>query len=569
MRGSFRFQLILLFIIIGIVPLIAVASISYFVYYGNILNLTIDTATYNVDWVVKNINRYFQNVERIITMGEAESVNRFLRDEKNTPADSWDILSQYEHYRRSIFDEDSIQDITIIGLNGKCQSERDGYYRIDKDTIRTDPLISAILNSSMNSAQLNPAQKVTYRKKNSNFKTMLLGQILLDSTTLDVLGVIIIDIDPEKIKDYYLEVEGDIIGQMELVYNPEAKKEYTDLSPFNISSLRQGLAFFQAIQYKGWYLSYKISYEELIEPVQGVLQNTLVILFLSIVLIVFIFFFISRKIIAPLNLLRGRMEEAAQGDFSARLDIVTKDRVIAELGKSFNTMVYDLENLMKQKDEEHKNYLQAHFRVLQQQINPHFLYNTLDAIIWMTLEKRNDDVVHLVESLSMFFRLNLSKGEEVISIPDAVLSIENYLSIQKIRYADSLEYKIDISDTLRKGKVLKLIFQPIIENAIYHGIKERGHGVVTFSGVREGDTALFTVHDNGVGIGRDSLQGLVDSLEDPLLKKGEIDSNSKGFGLKNVQSRIKLFYGAEYGLTVDSTKGRGCTVEIKIPWMDE
>jgi two-component system sensor histidine kinase YesM len=567
MKGSIRLKLVLLFITVGLVPLLVVASISYFVYYNNILNVTIDTAAYNSDWVVDNINRYFKNVEQISTIIESGSLNHFLREKKDTPADSWEILSLFDLYRRSLFDEKSVHNVTIIGLNGKCHSERDGYYHLDKETINQDPLISAILHSWKSEAILHPIHKASYRKRETVIETIPLGQILLDRTTLEVLGVIIIDIYPEEIQKYYRRVKGDIIGQMDLLYDPDQEVIDTRIPDLNITSLRQGLYIYKEILYDGWYLSYRISYQELIEPIKGVFRLTLIILLFVSVLIIFVFFFISKKIIVPLNLLRVQMEKAAQGDFTTRLNITTNDRDIDELRNSFNKMVYDLENLMKQKEEEHKNYLQAHFRMLQQQINPHFLYNTLDTIVWMSLEKRYDDVIELVESLSTFFRLTLSRGEEMISIPDNILCLESYLSVQKIRYADSLQYNIDISDELKKARILKLILQPIVENALYHGIREKGAGTITISGIQKRDTILFTIHDDGVGMDEGRLKYLIDSLNNPLLKEEDVHSESKGFGLSNVQSRIKLFYGADYGLSIMSEKDKGCTVRIRIPWM--
>ena len=365
MKRSIRFQLIILFICVGLVPLLVVASISYLVYFRNIISVTIDTANYNVDWVIKNINQYFLNVEKITTLVDSKNVNHFLREEKDTPADSWELLSLFEIYRRNLYDEDSVQNITILGLNGKCQNERDGYYRLDSELIMKNPLIEKILNLEDNETLLQPAHRASYRKGNTKIETIPLGRTILDTSTLEVLGVIIIDLYPEKTEKFYRGVQGNVIGQMELIYNPGIQKVDTPISPISFLKLREGLSLHRGIDYAGWYLCYDITYQELIEPVRGVLQLTLIILFFSVILIIFVFFFISQRIIAPLKLLRIKMGEAAGGNFSARLDIMTDDQVIGGLCSSFNKMVFDLENLMRQKKEEHNNYLQAHFRMLQ------------------------------------------------------------------------------------------------------------------------------------------------------------------------------------------------------------
>lgn len=202
----------------------------------------------------------------------------------------------------------------------------------------------------------------------------------------------------------------------------------------------------------------------------------------------------------------------------------------------------------------------ADLRLLQEQINPHFLYNTLDTIVWLIEGNDSDKAVNMVMSLSEFFRLVLSKGKEYITIQEEELHIKSYLEIQQVRYRDILEYEIEIDSELYRYQILKLTLQPLVENSLYHGIKyKRARGRILVTGRLCGDEVHFTVEDNGVGMEEEELHKLQEEIRKPC------KDTEKGFGLANVNERIRMNFGAEYGMRIDSTKGKGTRVEIVIP----
>ena len=202
----------------------------------------------------------------------------------------------------------------------------------------------------------------------------------------------------------------------------------------------------------------------------------------------------------------------------------------------------------------------AELRLLQEQINPHFLYNTLDTIVWLIEGHASDKAVNMVVSLSEFFRLVLSKGKEYITIQEEEMHIRSYLEIQQVRYRDILEYRIDIAPELYRYKILKLTLQPLVENSLYHGIKyKRAKGVIVVTGKLLGDTVLFQVQDNGVGMEKEELDNLRSEIMKPCQDTG------KGFGLANVNERIRMNFGVEYGMEIDSAPGQGTCVEVVIP----
>ncbi|WP_026670849.1 sensor histidine kinase [Butyrivibrio sp. AE3006] len=214
----------------------------------------------------------------------------------------------------------------------------------------------------------------------------------------------------------------------------------------------------------------------------------------------------------------------------------------------------------EQVKEEQKQLRKAEFELLQAQINPHFLYNTLDAIVWSAEAGNQKQVVKMVGSLSDFFRTSLNKGKEIVTIKEELQHVRSYLEIQQIRYQDILTYEIDAEDEIGGYKIPKITVQPIVENALYHGIKnKRGGGKITVNGKSDGDDIVITVHDDGMGMDFDRLQQVQQSLVSG-------DENEKAiYGLYNVNERIRLEFGEEYGIKIESIHGIGTTVTVRLP----
>ena len=209
---------------------------------------------------------------------------------------------------------------------------------------------------------------------------------------------------------------------------------------------------------------------------------------------------------------------------------------------------------------EQKQLRKAEFDLLQAQINPHFLYNTLDAIVWSAEAGNEKQVVKMVGSLSEFFRSSLNKGKEIVTIREELSHVRSYLEIQQIRYQDILDYEIDVPEELYINEIPKITVQPVVENALYHGIKEkRGGGKISVTGREDGGDYIITVTDNGIGMEPDRLKEVRDGLTDSS------PDSKKIYGLYNVNQRIKLDFGDEYGLSIDSVYDEGTTVTIRLP----
>lgn len=282
------------------------------------------------------------------------------------------------------------------------------------------------------------------------------------------------------------------------------------------------------------------------------------VIFIAIIVVI-LTRYLTRGIIKPINELHSAIQQIAQGNFQARADVSTGDE-IEVLAAGFNGMAENMQVMIDQIKTDERKMRKADLRLLQEQINPHFLYNTLDTIIWLIEADQPQQAVDIVVALSSFFRLVLSKGKEHISIREEEQHISSYLGIQEARYRDILEYEINIDKVLYGYQILKMTLQPLVENALYHGIKyKRAKGRIYISGEKGNDVITLTVQDNGVGMEPEELEFLQKEIERPC------QETEKGYGLANVNERLRMYYGPEYGLNITSEKGKGTRVTVTIP----
>lgn len=304
--------------------------------------------------------------------------------------------------------------------------------------------------------------------------------------------------------------------------------------------------------------------EMLRKEVAGSLLSTLRILILLLVASVVIIYFLSRRmaerITTPITELVETTQRFAGGDFTVEYHTGSNDEMEI-LAESFNRMVKEMKTLIEDIHREQENAKDAELRLLQEQINPHFLYNTLDAIVWMTEAGENKKAIRMVQELSNFFRISLSKGKNEITIENERRHIGSYLEIQRYRYQDILDYEIVFDEEISGYLILKLTLQPIVENALYHGIKnKRGKGMIKVWGFKEGGDIVFTVEDNGRGMKPEELKNLQGLISGEIIRADE-----GGYGMANVEKRLEMLYGENYGITVESNFGVGTTVTVRIP----
>lgn len=269
---------------------------------------------------------------------------------------------------------------------------------------------------------------------------------------------------------------------------------------------------------------------------------------------------LNRSINEPIYRLKTMASRIAQGDLSIRVERPEISE-LDELTDSLNTMAEKLIELIDQNVQKQRNLQKAEMKALQAQIAPHFMYNTLETILSLAEDGQTENVVTTTIALSSFFRLSLNKGKDWVTVAEEKSHVENYLAIQKMRYGAILEYDIDFAPEILQESMLKLLLQPLVENAIYHGIKmTRRRGHIALKGYREGERMVFTVEDNGLGMSVEKLAKLKGSLS-----HYDVSIPGTGFGLYNVYKRIELYYEIDDGLTVESEYDKGCKITLKLP----
>ena len=270
---------------------------------------------------------------------------------------------------------------------------------------------------------------------------------------------------------------------------------------------------------------------------------------------------VSDIVSKPLYTLRVAMENFMRGDFSQKVEVMTQDEV-GEASACFNRMVDDIRELID------KNYIlaikerESELDTLQAQINPHFLYNTLDSLYWKATESENDEIAEDILSLSQLFRLVLNRGDGIVTVQTEAELVERYLHIQKMRFGKRLTYEIALDQAILEEEIPKLILQPFVENAIVHGFESAdGSYTLSVSGKREENNMIFCITDTGVGMSKAQLEAIWDQADARKYATQRIGR----YAIKNVRERLALIYQENYGLHIESAVGRGTTVVLTVP----
>jgi len=306
-----------------------------------------------------------------------------------------------------------------------------------------------------------------------------------------------------------------------------------------------------------WVLALVLPYRDIVRLSAKPVRQMSVVLLLIVPLSLLFALFVSRSATKRIESLIGNMEKVVGGDFTVRLNPKNRDE-IGRLTESFNIMISEIGQLIEEKYRLGKEVKHLELKALQAQINPHFLYNTLDLINWMSVRYGARDISTLVGALSKFYKLSLSKGEDTVTVREEIEHARTYVQIQNMRYEDSIGLVVEVPDAVLECDILKLIVQPLVENAIFHGImlKPEERGIIHIRGELAGPDLLLLVEDDGVG------------MQEPVASRlpGALPSREyHGYGVRNIHERIQLNYGTEYGLSFRSEPGKGTTAMIKVP----
>jgi len=561
---------------IVIVMLISIVGV---VSYG-ITSRTIDDNTNEyVFQLVKQINYdvayYLDNVENILnSLAVDEDIKSFFEGE--TPINSeWyqsirADLSGYMVSREDIINIVLVRDDgTIVVNNGDYKVKPDldvsraGWYQ--KAVANDAPVIS---NSHIQNIIID------------RYKWVVSWSVAIrDTQSNELQGVVLVDFNFNLIDDmlnnlslgdkgymFIIDEQGNIVyhPKHELIYSG-MKEEAIDLilssKDGHITTVEDGRDknyIVAALEDTGWKVIGTVYEDELNAYDVITKQIYTLISGLAIILAVLLSIFISRHYLQPIKDLSQGMHKFKHGDLDTRVDVHMENE-FGELADDFNDMTVEIKRLVEENQQKEQAKRKYELKSLQSQINPHFLYNTLDSIVWMAEAGMNKAVVEMTFSLSKLFRISINRGSEFVTIEQEIEHIESYLSIQKHRYGEKLDYAIEVDERLLNYRVIKIIIQPIVENAIYHGIKKiMGPGMILIKVEEANGNIVISISDNGVGMENEAIERLLD-------RDGHSSVSKNGIGVKNVDQRIKLYYGKAYGITIESTVFEGTTVVLTLP----
>ena len=309
----------------------------------------------------------------------------------------------------------------------------------------------------------------------------------------------------------------------------------------------------------GWTLVSMVPYKSVMSETMAISGVMILAVVITLIVTLLLLNRILTGVVKPLKKLEKYMVQVNPDNMDQRMEILTDDE-IGHLSMKFNQMMDRIRNLKEQVIEEQEDKRKYELQALQAQINPHFLYNTLDSIIWMA-ETNDSNIVAMTEALAKLFRISLNKGNEEISLERELEHVKNYLIIQSMRYADKFTYEISAEPGVERCRTIKLILQPIVENCIYHGIKKkRGTGKITIRAYRREQNLIIEVSDDGCGMPEEICRKILsDEIESENI-------SGSGIGVKNVNERIQLRFGKKYGLSYSSEEGVGTTVTYVLPY---
>ena len=558
-KVSERIFAVLSVLLLGAVIIITVISLSY-TRQSVFENSSLYTQTI-IQQMNQNIDSYIDYMENIAYLiSSNEDVQDYLFDEKIDNEGRYRILNQLQ----TILDSRSdIRNVGIISKNGRMLIN-DGSKSVNQDLdLNTQEWYATALEKP--NGPILTSSHVQHIISGERPWVITLSRGIRDrSGSGEKEGVFFIDLNYSAISElcdqstvgtkgyaFILDAKGNI------VYHPQQQQLYNELQTENISLIMDTdedtvltgtgndgkLYSISRSEKTGWTVVDCTNVKELLSKSRQA-QSVYVLTAIILVIVALLFSrFMARSITLPIQKLRDSMKKVQEGDFSVSDVVVDSKNEIGSLTKSFDVMTHRIHELMEQNVHEQEEKRKSELKALQSQINPHFLYNTLDSIIWMAEGKKNEEVVLMTASLARLLRQSISNEDEVVPIANEVEYARGYLTIQKMRYKDKLEFQIEVDSSILYIPLIKLVLQPIIENAIYHGLKyKESKGLLIVKGFMKDGNAVLQVIDDGVGMDEETLAHIYD--------KHKVNYHSNGVGVYNVQKRLKLYYGEDYGIYV-------------------
>lgn len=509
--------------------------------------------------IVYNYDNYFQDIIDTLNIVIEKLDNT---DVKNNPEIVEDYFFDVISYRSDI------TNITLFAVDGECVVKTGESINQPETIVNMSWFYEALLQPSI--CYFSPPFSYS-ENDNRIFVTKYVNYNYNEDS-----GVLLFELSSDKIieiaNNTNLGSGGQIVilttGKYSIIFSSEEKIDQDIMKILNKEILGNGSFTFKSnkmsynietINNTRWRIGIFINIDESAESQRSFAITLIMISFIAIIITTVLISFISRSIANPLKKLESTMKEIEEADYLLVEEVnIGKQKEIASLSESFNLMMRRIKELMDKVVEEQETQRKSELKALQYQINPHFLYNTLDSIVWLVDNNKNKEASEMVVALAKLFRISISRGRNIITVKDELEHARSYLLIQSIRYADAFKYEFDVDPNVVEYTTLKLILQPMIENAIYHGLKNRiDEGYIKISAKLVNTKVVFEISDNGYGMREEKIEELYENFKNPEL--------NDGVGLKNIYLRLKIYYGDEADLQIESELDEGTTIRIIIP----
>ncbi|MDR4945161.1 sensor histidine kinase [Neobacillus cucumis] len=557
-------KIILLALFSALIPLLVIGPFT-FIYFNKVIENKVSTTINNflniVDW---NINAFGSNVENLSNgIFLSNEIHAYLTHKKIDP-----ML-----YRLETSTLENLNNITVVNnpyVNAiYVGNDNHGFLKINRgernltnniyQTIKKSNIYERLLNSQWQGEWLNGSNLELVKESNHS---LLYGRNIRDLGTKEHVGVVLIVLDQSYFENMFKNSNppGDILvlDGGKILFDSSNKR----FSSSQVAKIIQGRGksgtikkvmngtnyFFNYHTNKktNWDVVSIIPYKNIVYEVDQLRLITITLLVIALIVSLIIALFITRRITNQLSLLRIVTEKMEKRETVLGIHFNNED----ELGEIGNRIVhlYNWNNeLTKRLYKSQIKEKEAELLALQSHINPHFLYNTLNTIFWMAEKLKAKQISKIAINLSKIFKLTLNDGNHITSVKNEMEQVKSYLDIQNIRFDHKIDYTFTIDPEIMEERIIKLMLQPIVENSVYHGLEHQESGTIMIEGKKQDDGLLFKILDTGNGF-----------------DMNEVDISNKGYALKNINERLKLYYGKEYGLKIESEIGKGTTVYLKI-----
>ncbi|WP_256758798.1 sensor histidine kinase [Cohnella sp. WQ 127256] len=575
---SFQTNIVLAFVLVILMTILIMSVTSYYLSRDSVKT---NTQAYTLE-LVKQVNENIKSyVNGMKYMSSLVANNRSVQQYLST--DSFESLGEEKKQKDTVSDfleamfisRSDIASINIFGSDDKIISGRKDFELNPNFDIKSMKWYMDAI--AANGADVVSSSHVQHIIKGRYPWVVSLSRELLSHDGTQKLGVFLVDLNFNVLSDMLKDIKlGDrgyvfiIDSNGKIVYHPQQQLIYSNLKSEMIDQVlsnksstftsdegsRSRIYSIQDSDF-GWKIIGVSYVNELVANQQNMRSSFILLGIICIVIAIMISVLLTRRISQPIKMLEHHMKEVEKGNFDIHVP-VPRTIEIGRLARTFNIMVGKIKELMTQAISDQEQKRKSEIKALQSQINPHFLYNTLDSIIWMAESYKAKEITVMTSALAKLLRSSISKGEELVQISTEVEHITSYLKIQKMRYSDKMDYLVEISESLEDYLSIKLILQPIVENAIYHGIKKKGgSGWIMIRSEETESDILLIVEDNGCGMDNEKRNS--------LLHPSTIRSGSRGVGVMNVHERLQLYFGTQYGLSYTSELGVGTVVTIRFP----